>query len=290
MTSLQTPTSVTVHQLEAEWADWHADREAALTAPHGWLTPVGFHYVSEDPAAIDGIPGTTFRLSADGVAAEIEDGSDVVDLRAGSVAQSRLSSRLSADVSEGGSLFWLRHGDVVAELVRRSGRLAIRVRDAQAVTRTSFAGVPAYPVRSSWRVPAEFVSYPAPVPVTVGAARPDLHHSLLALGRVAFFLDSRREELVVTGVPAVPGRDEVTGQLVFHDRTNGSGTAPWSTLTVVLPVAGGPVVLDFNRTVNLPFAFTAFGTCPRPVAENVLEAPVTAGEKAPRSAAAAGTI
>ena len=39
------------------------------------------------------------------------------------------------------------------------------------------------------------------------------------------------------------------------------------------------VLIDFNRTINLPFAFTPYGTCPAPVAGNRLGLPVTAGEK-----------
>ena len=39
--------------------------------------------------------------------------------------------------------------------------------------------------------------------------------------------------------------------------------------------------LDFNRAVNLPFAFTDHGTCPAPPANNWLELAVTAGEKRP---------
>jgi uncharacterized protein len=39
------------------------------------------------------------------------------------------------------------------------------------------------------------------------------------------------------------------------------------------------VLIDFNRTINLPFAFTAYGTCPAPVPGNRLALPVTAGEK-----------
>jgi hypothetical protein len=42
------------------------------------------------------------------------------------------------------------------------------------------------------------------------------------------------------------------------------------------------VAVDFNRTVNLPFAFTDYGTCPAPVEGNRLALPVTAGEKRPR--------
>jgi len=41
-------------------------------------------------------------------------------------------------------------------------------------------------------------------------------------------------------------------------------------------------VLDFNRTANMPCAFTDHATCPLPPAENRLRVAVEAGEKAPR--------
>jgi uncharacterized protein (DUF1684 family) len=41
------------------------------------------------------------------------------------------------------------------------------------------------------------------------------------------------------------------------------------------------VVLDFNRAVNLPCAFTDFATCPLPPAGNHLPFEVTAGELIP---------
>ena len=48
-----------------------------------------------------------------------------------------------------------------------------------------------------------------------------------------------------------------------------------------IPTETGALVVDFNRTVNLPFAFTEYGTCPAPVPENTLPLAVTAGELAP---------
>jgi uncharacterized protein len=41
------------------------------------------------------------------------------------------------------------------------------------------------------------------------------------------------------------------------------------------------VVLDFNRTINYPSAFTPYGTCPMPVKNNSLDVRVEAGEKLP---------
>jgi uncharacterized protein (DUF1684 family) len=45
--------------------------------------------------------------------------------------------------------------------------------------------------------------------------------------------------------------------------------------------ADGRVTIDFNRTVNLPCAFTTYATCPLPPAENRLPVPVEAGERTP---------
>ena len=45
--------------------------------------------------------------------------------------------------------------------------------------------------------------------------------------------------------------------------------------------ADGTVVLDFNRAVNLPCAYTDLATCPLPPAENQLPVAIEAGEKIP---------
>ncbi|MGD0934270.1 MAG: DUF1684 domain-containing protein, partial [Streptosporangiaceae bacterium] len=47
------------------------------------------------------------------------------------------------------------------------------------------------------------------------------------------------------------------------------------------PAADGTVVLDFNRAVNLPCAYTDLATCPLPPAENQLPVAIEAGEKIP---------
>jgi len=39
------------------------------------------------------------------------------------------------------------------------------------------------------------------------------------------------------------------------------------------------VILDFNKAINPPCAFTAYATCPLPPPQNRLTLAVTAGEK-----------
>jgi uncharacterized protein (DUF1684 family) len=70
--------------------------------------------------------------------------------------------------------------------------------------------------------------------------------------------------------------------ITFHDATNGTSTASWRKVSLRRPRPDGSVVLDLNRTINYPSAFTPYGTCPRPVAANVVDAPIEGGEKRPR--------
>jgi uncharacterized protein (DUF1684 family) len=183
---------------------------------------------------------------------------------------------VAASVPEAGSLSWLLHGDRLAELVLRGGRYAVRQRDPRAATRQGFHGVPTYPVDDAWAVTGYFSPYARARRVEVSTARTDLRQHISAVGTVHVALGGTTYELVATA--AADGRLNVS----FHDKTNGEETAPWRTVTTGPVQPDGSVLIDFNRTINLPFAFTAYGTCPAPLPGNRLGLPVTAGEKSVR--------
>lgn len=70
---------------------------------------------------------------------------------------------------------------------------------------------------------------------------------------------------------------------MFADRTTGTGSKPPSRfLLIELPTGGlgqaGPVVIDFNRAVLPPCAFSDEFNCPLPPSHHRLDAEVTAGE------------
>jgi uncharacterized protein (DUF1684 family) len=70
--------------------------------------------------------------------------------------------------------------------------------------------------------------------------------------------------------------------VLFTDGTSGVTTyAANRVLQLPPPAADGTVVLDFNRAVNLPCAYTDLATCPLPPAENQLPVAIEAGEKIP---------
>ena len=255
-----------ITEQELDWQAWHARREADLDTDYGWLTVVAFNWLPVEPAEIPGLPGKWWA----------QDGQAHVTSASGLKLNSEpLTGTTSASVPEAGSLSWLLHGDKLVELVLRGGRYAIRQRDPRAATRVGFSGVPTFEVDPAWKVTGHYTPYEEPQRVEVSTARADLRQHVTAVGTVHLALGDSAYELVATS--AGGGRLSLS----FYDETNGVETAPWRTVTTE-PLDGWTVAVDFNRAINLPFAFTDYGTCPAPVVGNRLGLDVTAGEKAPR--------
>ncbi|MBB5954067.1 hypothetical protein FHS29_000637 [Saccharothrix tamanrassetensis] len=241
-------TTVENEALAAQWAAWHAEREDALRDPHGWLGITALHWLDETPRSFPDVPG---EWSTDGVSAR------------NGTAEYTLAEAASTlvDGADG----------VKVEVVLRTGRYGLRVRDPKAEDLVGFTGVPAFDVRPEWIVDAEFEAFDEPRPIVVGAARDGLEHHLQAVGIARFEVAGEPQQLLVHA-----SGDGV--QVLFHDATNGDTTAPWRSLSPAGP-QNGRLRLDFNRSVNLPAGLTPYGTCPRPPAENVLTVPVEAGER-----------
>jgi len=249
------------------WARWRATREAELAEEHGWLSLTGFAWLSAGPSAVPGLPGLWWA-DDEGAHVRAQEGDGLVT-DVGPVLGTAV-----ADVAESGSLLWVRHDARVVELLRRGGRLALRTRDPQAATRLAFEGVPTWDHDAEWVRPATFTPAHVPATVPVGTARADLVQRATVVGTVDVDIAGVRHRL--SAVPSGPGL-----ALLFHDVTNGVASAPWRTVVTEAPDPEGNLVVDFNRAVNLPFAFTDHGTCPAPVSGNRIAVAVTAGEKRP---------
>ena len=116
-----------------------------------------------------------------------------------------------AEVSEVGSLSWVRHGDRLVELVRRGGRYAVRVRDPRAATRTAFRGAPSFDVDPVWAPPGRATTYYVPRWVVVGSACDDLTQEITLVGVVTVDILGTSHQLAATAGAAG------TLSLAFHD-------------------------------------------------------------------------
>jgi uncharacterized protein (DUF1684 family) len=276
MTTTPTTTAQDA-DLSETWAAWHTEREALLREPHGWLSLTGLHWLTSTAAAHADLPGS-WRATDDGgveitteTTTETTTAADKLEIDGVTV-----DGTVRIEPKDGQPGVLVTVGARRVEVIRRTDSYALRVRDPQAITRTAFDGVPSYPVEARWVVTGRYEPYPAPSPITVDAVVEGLHHYFTAVGEVHFDLDGQQQTLV-----ALPGKQ---GGLSLHFRDATSGQETYGggrILAVGDPAEDGTVVVDLNRTVNLPCAFTAFATCPLPPEGNTVTVPVAAGERTP---------
>lgn len=263
-----TTTAPETDVFTAEWEAWHAQKEATLTDPHGFLAVTALGWLTEEPAEVPGVPGR-WSAGARGVVVTLADGEELsVDGApvVGEHAFGELGLRESV----------LAHtGDAAVELAERGGRYVVRLRDPQSPLLRGHEGTPAFPADPRWRSVGRYVPFDAVRPTTVGGAFEGVEHVYDAPGRVEFTLDG--QDLALT---AFPGHGEGRLMLLFSDATSGQSTYAFRSLQVQ-PDADGSVVVDLNRAVNLPCAYTDLATCPLPPAENRLSVAVEAGEQTP---------
>ena len=260
--------------------DWRAARLARLRAEDGWLTLVGLHWLKpgvnrfgSDPAADVVLPGVgrelgTFQVAEDGtVRVRCAPGCEVT-LDGAPLTQRTL--RTDAD----GKPDVLRVGRLAFYVIRRADRLAVRVKDPQAPTRTGFRGLDYWPPNPEVRVRGMLERYAEPeevaVPTVIGT-----DEAMLVPGVVRFTLAGRE----LTLRPLISRPDDRELFFVFRDATSGKETYGAGRFLDAELGDGGAVVLDFNRAYNPPCAFTPYATCPLPIPGNELPVPVRAGEK-----------
>ncbi len=270
----------------ARWQRFRKSRDAALAAEHGWLTLTSFQWLEEQPAAADLAPGL---WSTDGTTAFLTaaaaEGLTLVETGA------PVDGTISADLRDEESLLWVQYGgddgtQVAVELAMRAGKYAIRTRDAASPVFTGFDGVPVFDYRPDLVVEATFVPYPEPVDVPISTANPLVDGVHRSVGELVFRLPGIPHEFHLQAEEEGLGALAVT----FHDETNGAAdpdraTAEWRKVSTARPRPDNTVILDFNRAINYPSAFTPYGTCPMPVKNNSLDAWIEAGEKDPCSGA-----
>jgi uncharacterized protein (DUF1684 family) len=274
---MSTPTAA---QLE-RWQRFRTNRDKALAARHGWLTLTSFQWLDTQPSGVELAPGL---WSTDGTTAVLtaaaQEGLTLVE------TGEAVDGTITATLADEESLMWVQFGgadgqQVVVELAMRAGRYAVRTRDSSSPVLTEFDGVPTFDYNPDLVIQAEFQAYPEPVAIPIGTANPLVDGMHYSVGEVVFRLPGIPHEF------RLHAEEEKLGALTitFHDETNGDTTDEWRKVSTARPRvdASGKatVILDFNRAINYPSAFTPYGTCPMPVKNNSLDARIEAGEKQP---------
>ncbi|GAB3091750.1 DUF1684 domain-containing protein [Lysobacter terrae] len=281
--ALQKAADAKAQAFNATQQAWRDQRRADLTQPDGWTSLVGLHWLEQGEHyfgsdADNGIrlavgPAHVGMISLDGGRIRLvpEKGAPItLDEQPLKGAATLLSD---AD-EKGPTRIGFDEGKGLITVIKRGDRYALRVRHADAATRSGFKGIEYWPGGDDWIIHAKYV------PNAPGKTLPiaNIVGTTDNVPNPGAFEFQRGDKTY-----RIEALDEGNGQLslIFADRTSGHGSYPAGRfLDVPKPDASGSAVIDFNKSYNPPCAFTAFATCPLPPAENRLDLEIVAGEKA----------
>lgn len=273
---------------QSELQSWRVERAKNLQAPEGWLSLIGLNWLNDGDNSFGAAEGNLFQIPAK-VPAHIA----VVRLQKGTLrllppaegfpkelkldGKPASEATLFADDAQNPSKLTI--GTVAIIIIHRDERYALRVKDTQAPARSSFHGLSWYAPDEHYRIHAKWIPYTPPkvldIPTILGTVS-----KLPAPGAAEFAIDGKTVRLE----PVLESPDSKELFFILRDTTSKTTTYGGGRfLYTELPDHGvaqpGEVVLDFNRLINPPCAFTAFATCPLPPMQNRLPVPIAAGEK-----------
>lgn len=272
-------------QWKTQTQRWRELRDRNLRSPDGWLAVSGLFYVQPGSHRFGSAPDCPVRLTeqsspplagtlqvtADRVTFVSADG---VSLRLNGTEAQQGQLQIDLTAGEADSPDRLQVGTTTLQLIRRSGRLAVRLRDSQNPLRLSFQGEQWFPIQDEYRVVAEWVPYAEQRLISIENVKGGTSEGRLA-GRVEFDLQGQRLKLEVL--------EESTDSLmiVFRDQTSGRDTYGGGRFLSFPIPRDNTVILDFNRAYNPPCAWNPHTLCPLPPQSNRLPIAVSAGARKP---------
>jgi uncharacterized protein (DUF1684 family) len=264
---------------------WHAERLERLQRPTGWLSLVGMHWIEEGATRVGTNEKFTTRLSVG------PDELGTIVLKDGKVEFQPMPDAgitidgqpaagpvmLVSDADGTPTEVAFNNGDASFILIKRSDKYALRVRNANAATRTLFTGIDTFPIDPAFRFDAKFTAHPPGrmmgIVNILGMEEPTPNP-----GTLTFSKDGQQYT-----IEALDDTGDGKLFIVFADGTSGHESYPAARFLYTDPPGpDGTTVLDFNKAYNPPCAFTAFSTCPLPPPSNRIPMRITAGEKKPR--------
>ncbi len=245
---------------KAEIEKWRAAEEAALRSPTGWLTLAGLEWLKDGENRVampEGAPDFgVFELR----------GSKVTLHPAGAPAVALRSDAAGRPTT-------IEHNGYSVTIIERGKRTGVRIRNRNSPALREFAGMKWFPIQEKYRLVARWEAYDQPKTIPIVNVLGDVSQEKSS-GRARFEIDGKEYTLE----PVDQG-----GNLFFNfrDMTSGKETYGAGRFLYADRPSNGNVILDFNKAVNPPCAFTAFATCPLPPSQNSLRVRIEAGEMAP---------
>jgi uncharacterized protein len=264
----------------ADYLAWQSQREANLKAEKGWLSLIGLHWLEAGSFSIGSSENQQIRLNAgpDALGTLTFDGKSGITLTpiaAGVLIDGQPAVGTAAlNTDKSGTATEVSIGSVSFFAIDRSGRIGLRVKDANAASRLEFKGLDYFTYDPALNITARYEAYATPRMLDVGTIIGTIEPTPNP-GRAHFNLFGKEYQFEL-----LEGSDATHFFTIFGDQTNGKETYGMARfLTGEIDAANQSVKLDFNSAYNPPCAFSEFATCPMPPVGNRIAAKVLAGEK-----------
>lgn len=257
---------------------WRARIEADLRGPRGWLALAGLYWLMPGTTTLGSAATNDIVLpaSAPPLLGTLTRHEQTVTL----VAAVDVALRVNRVPSAGQTLRTddnappdlVECGDLAFIVIVRGARVGVRLWDAANPMRTQFAGRTWFAADPAWRVVAQWLRYDPPVARTSISILGD-ERTVFCPGAACWQHGS--DELMLEAESQA-----AAGVLfAFRDQTSGGETYGALRFLHAEPQQDGLIVLDFNRAVSPPCAFTDYATCPLPPPQNHLPIAIRAGER-----------
>lgn len=157
-------------------------------------------------------------------------------------------------------------------IIKRENIIGVRFRDLDHPNLKTFHHIDRYKPSLKWKIEASLEeSLYASVSITNVLGQT---YQMPSPGKIVFEIDGKKYKLDAVD----EGGDDLF--ILFADDTNAEDTYESGRfLYIPKPDANGKTVIDFNKSINPPCAFSTFATCPLPPKQNILPIAVAAGEK-----------
>jgi uncharacterized protein len=286
----QTPSTPKLSSTD-EWkqriASWRMQREKELSAPDGWLSLIGLEWLKSGGNSFGTASDNSVQIKTQGpehfgIITVSGKTVQLLTLPSGFPAGFLIDSKppregkLSTDANNPSTMTWHSLTMVVLE---RGDRFALRIKDANAPSRTGFTGLHWYQPDLGYAVIAKWIPYNPPhmekIPTIIGTTL-----NLPAPGVAEFTLNGQTLRLE----PVLEDPRDTTLFFILRDETSKTATYEAARfLRTPFPDHGldkpGILILDFNQLYNPPCAYTPYATCPLPPPQNRLTVAIEAGEQ-----------
>jgi uncharacterized protein (DUF1684 family) len=270
-----TETAVATTDPRELLATYRQRREQAVTAPMGSLALTNTQWITGDADApaqpVWGVAGVWSPLPKGQSGLKLTAAASdniVVD---GVLVDGEAIVRGKDDASPSQIVF----SETVTGFVIASaeGDYALRVWDSNSEGIQEFGAIDAFGYNPDWVIEAAFTPIEGGKTVGFEHLKDDgKTRDMVIPGEITFTKDGVDYSLAAFKA----GR---ALQLVFADATSGDSTYSVGRFLFVAPNADGTIILDFNRAVLPPCAFSYAFNCPMPPKQNRFTVPIEAGEK-----------